>query len=71
MVLVVVPIQTGVAGALYLGATLYTVVTNGDSVPFLGGPPHEVWRTLGAVAAGGLFAFVTRGRGRYQFMQRF
>lgn len=69
----VVPVQTGVAGALYLGATLYQVVTNGDAVPLLGGPTEEIWRTLGAVAAGVLVALSSRGRGggRYKFIQRF
>lgn len=65
--------QTGVAGALYLGATLYQVVTNGAEVPFLGGPTQEIWRTLGAAAAGVLVAAASRGRGgggRYKFIQR-
>ncbi|CAM9646945.1 unnamed protein product [Pylaiella littoralis] len=73
IILMVVPVQTGVAGALYLGATLYQVVTNGDAVPLLGGPTEEIWRTLGAVAAGVLVALSSRGRGggRYKFIQRF
>ncbi|CAM9402359.1 unnamed protein product, partial [Ectocarpus sp. 8 AP-2014] len=44
IILLVVPVQTGVAGALYLGATLYQVVSNGAGVPFLGGPTQEIWR---------------------------
>eukprot|EP00752_Nemacystus_decipiens_P004360 g3984.t1 len=73
IILLVVPVQTGVAGALYLGATLYQVVTNGAQVPFLGGPTQEIWRTLGAAAAGVLMAAVSRGRGggRYKFIQRY
>jgi len=72
IILLVVPVQTGVAGALYLGATLYQVVTNGAAVPFLGGPTQEIWRTLGAVAAGVAVAVASRGRGggRYKFIQR-
>ena len=73
VVLVVVPVQTGIAGALYLGATLFQVVTNGEgSVPFLGGPEREIWRTLGAAAAGFFVAFASRGRGRgrYDFIKR-
>lgn len=74
IILLVVPVQTGVAGALYLGATLYQVVTNGAQVPFLGGPTQEIWRTLGAAGAGVLMAAVSRGRGggggRYKFIQR-
>eukprot|EP00903_Cladosiphon_okamuranus_P015459 g14275.t1 len=74
IILLVVPVQTGVAGALYLGATLYQVVTNGAEVPFLGGPTQEIWRTLGATAAGVLMAVAARGRrggGRYKFIQRY
>lgn len=72
IILLVVPVQTGVAGALYLGATLYQVVTNGVGVPFLGGPTQEIWRTLGAAAAGVAMAAASRGRGggRYKFIQR-
>lgn len=76
VVLVVVPIQTGIAGALYLGATLFQVVTNGQGgVPFIGGPTDEIWRTLGAAAAGCFMAFASRGRGRgapgrYSFIKR-
>lgn len=67
----VVPVKVGVVGALYLGSTLYQVATNGDAV--LGGPTQEIWRTLGAVAAGVLVALSSRGRGagRYKFIQRF
>lgn len=70
--MLVVPVQTGIAGALYLGATLYQVATNGETVPLLGGPTQEIWRTLGAVAAGVLMAVASRGRGggRYKFIQR-
>lgn len=73
IILLVVPVQTGVAGALYLGATLYQVVSNGAGVPFLGGPTQEIWRTLGAAAAGVMVALASRGRGggRYKFIQRF
>ncbi|CAM9427898.1 unnamed protein product [Ectocarpus sp. 4 AP-2014] len=73
IILLVVPVQTGVAGALYLGATLYQVVSNGAGVPFLGGPTHEIWRTLGAAAAGVMVALASRGRGggRYKFIQRY
>lgn len=72
IILLVVPVQTGVAGALYLGATLYQVVSNGAGVPFLGGPTQEIWRTLGAAAAGVMVALASRGRGggRYKFIQR-
>lgn len=73
IILLVVPVQTGVAGALYLGSTLYQVVTNGAEVPFLGGPTQEIWRTLGAAAAGIAVAAASRGRGgggRYKFIQR-
>ncbi|CAM9691453.1 unnamed protein product [Scytosiphon promiscuus] len=72
IILVVVPVQTGIAGALYLGATLYQAVSNGDTVPLFGGPTEEIWRTLGAAAAGILVAVASRGRGggRYKFIQK-
>lgn len=71
VVFVVVPIQTGVAGALYVAGCLYTLVSNGDSVPLFGGSPHNLWRTMGGIAAGVGFALISRGRGRrhYQFIK--
>lgn len=62
MLFMLVPVPVGVFGGLYLGGIAYTLVTNGGQIPLLGGPPWELWRTMGGIAAGAACALILARR---------
>lgn len=62
MLFMVVPVPITVFGGLFLGGIAYTIFTDGHTLPLLGGPPSELWRTMGGIAAGATCALVLARR---------